>query len=774
MKNLKDMRVRIKNTVNLLKLGLLLFGCSLLWNCNDEINISQEKDTEQVNKAKIEIVSFDAFPKELKNKIFSLSKTAYRGKGATLKKEALNRFFKPEATIVTSRNGVKTYSLHLKKETNINAFLKQEFSNELRGFCKEPSQPGHSVIAFSGIDLPDIKTGNGSNYPSPTLINFTIGYPNILITNFTNINTNVTTTTYTPTTSSTNTPTKWSINWTFLNNAWTSIVSAPSHVWGGIKDASNWIWGIFKTKRRNGCTGLRKEYDDIDGVTLDPCPPNEDVGFQEKSHLMTPNDFEDTFLKQKTDIFEIPLPKELFKNRGLNKRGAFISNEAFDCACDDDKPTTISNFLELNTEQTLFLSDNKQQNFRDKICKFVKENKHTDKAKNWGKGQVELEKGLKNIPWRASSGLLENNPNLKFTHLHHNFPENISYFKLTDGSIVASSSYEKTLTSAGDLIDKYRSNTGVSQDSRYYYIKLSKNELWAELLLTPDNLADGLGNLFKLAGVDLGKNLGRYVLPIEDIKILIDGKDFNGATVSKWKASAGLLLSVAPLVKVLDVGAKVFVIVNKIVKTEDTWRIVVKVGDKTYTRIVRELSEQTLKHFDKYAPNTSKLIDDALRNGKYTDDVINEAAEIIEDLVIKKKKWYTWKEILALFARGNKFNKKGVAKYGYSKSEIVLKDHKRIDTYLHGKAIISRKATSIDNIKEATWRNYCNELVTKYKIGKLTNSRKFKKQVKLSGKYQLEIPLSNKGAKNLEKFKKIAKEYGKDNKGGIEIIFLKE
>ncbi|MCD8431590.1 hypothetical protein LNJ05_02330 [Tenacibaculum finnmarkense genomovar ulcerans] len=136
MKKLKDMRVRIKNTVNLLKLGLLLFGCSLLWNCNDEINISQEKDTEQVNKAKIEIVSFDAFPKELKNKIFSLSKTAYRGKGATLKKEALNRFFKPEATIVTSRNGVKTYSLHLKKETNINVFLKQEFSNELRGFCK--------------------------------------------------------------------------------------------------------------------------------------------------------------------------------------------------------------------------------------------------------------------------------------------------------------------------------------------------------------------------------------------------------------------------------------------------------------------------------------------------------------------------------------------------------------------------------------------------------------------------------------------------------------
>ena len=36
-----------------------------------------------------------------------------------------------------------------------------------------------------------------------------------------------------------------------------------------------------------------------------------------------------------------------------------------------------------------------------------------------------------------------------------------------------------------------------------------------------DNLADALENLFQLAAVDLGKNLGRYVLPIEDIKILI-------------------------------------------------------------------------------------------------------------------------------------------------------------------------------------------------------------------------------------------------------------
>lgn len=68
-------------------------------------------------------------------------------------------------------------------------------------------------------------------------------------------------------------------------------------------------------------------------------------------------------------------------------------------------------------------------------------------------------------------------------------------------------------------------------------------------------------------------------------------------------------------------------------------------------------------------------------------------------------------------------------------------------------------------------------MVTKYKVGKLTNSRKLGNQVTLSGKYKLEIPISNRNASNLERFKQIAKEYGKNdpgNSGGIEIIFLIE
>ncbi len=91
------------------------------------------------------------------------------------------------------------------------------------------------------------------------------------------------------------------------------------------------------------------------------------------------------------------------------------------------------------------------------------------------------------------------------------------------------------------------------------------------------------------------------------------------------------------------------------------------------------------------------------------------------------------------------------------------------------KKILSRKATDIDNIKESTWRNYCQELVTKYKAGKLTNSRKLNSQVNLSGKYYLEIPASNQNTNNLERFKQIASEYGKENQlEGIIITYLTE
>lgn len=45
--------------------------------------------------------------------------------------------------------------------------------------------------------------------------------------------------------------------------------------------------------------------------------------------------------------------------------------------------------------------------------------------------------------------------------------------------------------------------------------------------------------------------LGTYVIPVEDIKVLIDGKDFAGQPTSRWLAAGLLLVEVVPGDKVL-------------------------------------------------------------------------------------------------------------------------------------------------------------------------------------------------------------------------------
>lgn len=177
--------------------------------------------------------------------------------------------------------------------------------------------------------------------------------------------------------------------------------------------------------------------------------------------------------------------------------------------------------------------------------------------------QNELDVLTKNIPWRASTGTIANS---KYTHTH--FDGSRGYYKLEDGSIIVNSSSEQALTKTGDLRDKYNE---FNPNDKYYYIKLAGSNQWAEMLFNSDNLADGLENLFRLGAIDLGKSIGRYVLPIEDIKIIIDGKDFDGQDVSRLKAAGFLLLAIVP-------GSKALKVVGNV---SDALFVAVKIGKST-------------------------------------------------------------------------------------------------------------------------------------------------------------------------------------------------
>ena len=145
----------------------------------------------------------------------------------------------------------------------------------------------------------------------------------------------------------------------------------------------------------------------------------------------------------------------------------------------------------------------------------------------------------------------------------------------------------------------------------------------------------------------------------------------------------------------------------------------------------------------------------------------------------------TWPEIQALFKRGNDFNAKGRAKYGDDFVEVVLKGvdgraGKRLDTYLppsngNPGQIISRKATTLSEIQPSTFRNYLNELITKYPKGAELNSSKFTPGTILEGDYKLEIPRSNQSFFEAStEFRNILNDFNKSKGVSIEIIYLVE
>src|SRR5699024_418248 len=150
-----------------------------------------------------------------------------------------------------------------------------------------------------------------------------------------------------------------------------------------------------------------------------------------------------------------------------------------------------------------------------------------------------------------------------------------------------------------------------------------------------------------------------------------------------------------------------------------------------------------------------------------------DAVDAVEDAVEIVGGRPTWEQIKVLFKRGNDFNRKALRKYRYN--EIYLENGKRLDSYVPSKEIVSRKATTLSNIKQSTFESYLSELTTKYKKGTIIRSNKYKTgsgaidgQV-LSGEYYLEIPATNKSFyESNTKLQNLAKKYD------VKIKYLEE
>ncbi|MCB0649304.1 MAG: hypothetical protein KDC49_21690, partial [Saprospiraceae bacterium] len=139
-------------------------------------------------------------------------------------------------------------------------------------------------------------------------------------------------------------------------------------------------------------------------------------------------------------------------------------------------------------------------------------------------------------------------------------------------------------------------------------------------------------------------------------------------------------------------------------------------------------------------------VDPSIRGNIYA---LTDPDAAIDAIQTSQKTKPTWPEIQSLWKRGNDFNAKGRLEYEYN--EINLVDGKRLDSYIPGEEIVSRKATTLSEIQVSTFEGYLKELTTKYKKGKIIRSNKYMDGPgaidghTLSGDYFLEIPSSNRG-----------------------------
>ncbi len=178
----------------------------------------------------------------------------------------------------------------------------------------------------------------------------------------------------------------------------------------------------------------------------------------------------------------------------------------------------------------------------------------------------------KNCPgcWIKTSGTFENRPSLKYSERRDFKYEGIVHqqYMLVNGDIISRSQTSVGSEYRGDVI---------------WYMR--KDGSWFEFRLPPAPYKDTDLNFLFEKFWDGAKLVGRYAIPIEDVIILIDGKDFDGVDRNKALAGAGILFTVVP-------GSKLVKPIVSVTKgSYQGVKVIIREGTKTVVKNFDDLLE---------------------------------------------------------------------------------------------------------------------------------------------------------------------------------------
>ena len=171
--------------------------------------------------------------------------------------------------------------------------------------------------------------------------------------------------------------------------------------------------------------------------------------------------------------------------------------------------------------------------------------------------------------------------------------------------------YQNYKLGNGDIISRVQqpvSNGSVESEEVVWYLPNGGD--WFEYHLPPRSYKDTDLNFLFDKFWDGAKLVGRYAIPIEDVIILIDGKDFDGLQQSRALAAGGILFTVVPGSKLLKPTA-----------------VVVKGGYQGVKVVVKEGTKTVVKNYDDLL-NLSKLLTNLNKNAKFVLDGTGEFSKV--------------------------------------------------------------------------------------------------------------------------------------------------
>ncbi len=187
--------------------------------------------------------------------------------------------------------------------------------------------------------------------------------------------------------------------------------------------------------------------------------------------------------------------------------------------------------------------------------------------------------------------------------------------------------------------DLYNSESSLNFDNRFYYIFNEDTEKWHELTIpakgSPGTIEPKLITYFWNGG----KFIGRYILPIEDAIIFVDGKDWDGVEQSRALAAGFILVGIVPgskIVKPLSkvakgtiVTAKIYKVAGKTVKL--TFKKIdglISFGNRSQLRDILNINEALYEahHIVPWAKKTDGVVQKAADAGFHMNDPTNGVA----------------------------------------------------------------------------------------------------------------------------------------------------